>query len=606
MKKLFWSLLFLILAFANTAFGLEEKTTVKVGISNSAFSTFEHSSVTFILNGASSITDMSTSARKAVDPNSTVKITMQNSAFKITINNDSKEESMDGPIIITSSDKIGIDGLKRKGMPAYYRGMFELKSTKPEKFNIINVLDMQSYLKGVVPNEMPISFGIEALKAQAVAARNYANRPMTSNPNYDVCDSTACQVYYGANSETSISDKAVDETNGIYATYNNEIILALYSSTASGITEDYFNTFGNFTEDKPYLKSVADSEDLRKIKEENFFKKSYPSFDMNSPKYRWERKYSKEELEEVLSKTLVEQSKVGAVEPKLLNSSDFYGLKDIIVLKRGASGKALEIEIKTSSGTYKVKKELPIRRVLKQNNALLPSANFIVEKDGGKKIDLKEEAREEIDSKTSVEDKEEAIFKSAEDSKQSTTIKTHLKDKLTKKSPISFTFYGAGFGHGVGMSQYGAGYLSSYGIPYDNILKHYYTGIKIGTIPKTVSYNTFGITYSQEFYFDKNKNHIKQFEIAKSPLRKELSELTSKSKKCYLIIENNEKVSNIEFFINSNYFNPDIKSFKKKILKTEITKYLENGNNKIIFNPLKEADKRKHLTFYVVLGEEND
>lgn len=603
MKKLFWSLLFLILSFANIAFGVEEKTTVRVGISNSAFSTFEHTSVTFILNGASNITDMSSSARKTVEPNSTVTVTMQNGLFEISINDDIKQDAMEGPITITSSDKIGINNLKRKGSPAYYRGMFELKKTTSEKFNIINVLDMQSYLKGVVPNEMPISFGIEALKAQAIAARNYANRPMNFNPNYDVCDSTACQVYYGANSETAVSDRAVDETNGIYALYDNEIILALYSSTASGITEDYINTFGNYTEDKPYLKSVSDTEELKRAKEDSLFKKSYPSFDMNSPKYRWERKYSKEELEEILSKTLAEQSKIGAVEPKLLNSSDFYGLKDIIVLKRGTSHKALEIEIKSSSGIYKVKKELPIRRVFKQGNAILPSANFVVEKDGSKKTEAKEDA---IEAKSAAKDEQEAIFQSGDSASSNTSKKTNLKDKLIKKSPVSFTFYGAGFGHGVGMSQYGAGYLSSYGIPYDNILKHYYSGISLGTIPKTVSYNTFGITYSQDFYFDKNKSHIKQFEISKSPLKKELSELTSKSKKCFLVIENNEKVSNTEFFINGYYFNPDIKNFKKKILKTEITKYLENGNNKIIFNPLSEADKRKKLKFYIVLGEEND
>ena len=70
--------------------------------------------------------------------------------------------------------------LNRKGNPAYYRGMIELQAAHPGnkgKFNIINVLDTQTYLKGVVPNEMPVSFGLNALKAQAVAARNYANRP---------------------------------------------------------------------------------------------------------------------------------------------------------------------------------------------------------------------------------------------------------------------------------------------------------------------------------------------------------------------------------------------------------------------------------------------
>lgn len=596
MKKIIWSLLFLIFLGCNVAFSIEEKTTVKVGISNSSFSTFEHSSVTLILNGEASITDMTENKRKSIPPNSVLKITYNNNSFKITVNNSDDKETMRGPITIVSSDKIGIEGLKRKVTPAYYRGMIELKNTKGDKFNIINILDMQTYLKGVVPNEMPISFGLEALKAQAIAAKNYANRPMNANPNYDVCDSTACQVYYGANSQTSISDKAVDETLGIYALYNKEVILALYSSTAGGITEDYVNTFGNFTENKPYLKSVSDTVHLKKLSKESYFKKEHPSFDMKSPKYRWQKTFSKDYLEEILPRTLIEQSKAGAVEPKLLNKEGFGELKDITVLKRGTSNKALEVEIKTTKGNYIVKKELPIRRVFREGNSILPSANFIVEK------------KHEHDSILPEKNKndKEVVFQNNENEILRNNIKESIKDKILNRHPENYIFYGVGFGHGVGMSQFGAGYLSYYGVPYENILKHYYTGITLGTIPKNVLYNKYGITYNQEFYYDKTKTSIKHSEISKSPLKKELNELTSKDKGCFLTIENNDKVQSVEFYINGYYFNPDLRGFKKKVLKTEITKYLIAGNNKIIFNPLKETDKKKKLTFYVTFGEEND
>ena len=170
--------------------------------------------------------------------------------------------------------------------------MIELKAAYPEnrgKFNIINVLDAQSYLKGVVPNEMPVSFGLNALKAQAVAARNYANRPQNVYKNYDICDSTACQVYYGANSENPLSDKAVEETQGIFALYNKEPILALYSSTGGGITEDYEQVYGTgniFGNSKPYLKSVKDNNSLKipKTEEElkEFYSNNIPSFDINA------------------------------------------------------------------------------------------------------------------------------------------------------------------------------------------------------------------------------------------------------------------------------------------------------------------------------------
>ena len=87
---------------------------------------------------------------------------------------------------------------------------------------------------------MPVRFGLEALKAQSVAARNYVLSPrVKANNNYDVVDSVASQVYYGANTEKELSNQAVYETTGIVATYNWNLILALYSSTAGGYTESY-------------------------------------------------------------------------------------------------------------------------------------------------------------------------------------------------------------------------------------------------------------------------------------------------------------------------------------------------------------------------------
>lgn len=609
MKKLIWGLLFLIFFTTGISFAVEEKTTVRVGISNNSFSTYEHSSASFILAEPSSVVDIRGSEKKELEPNSILDVKISDGNFIIDINGKTEIENAKGPIVITSSGRIGIKDLKRKGTPANYEGMIELKATKPDKFNIINVLSMQSYLKGVVPNEMPISFGYEALRAQAVAARNYANRPNGAYANYDVCDSTACQVYYGANSRTEISDKAVDSTLGLYALYNNEIILALYSSTPGGITENYLDTFGNFIEDKPYLKSVKDSKDLKKLNEEDFFKKAPPSFDMNSPKYRWQKKFTRFELEDILSKTLAEQSKIGAVEPKFTSDCNFYGLEDIKVLKRGESNKVLEIEVKSVSGNYTVKKELPIRRLLKSNGQILPSANFITEKEFDKKAEKEEQE--------TIEDKEEVIFKTekAEDENKTELLskleegqKRIYRTRTGKRLPSEFIFFGAGFGHGVGMSQYGAGYLSSFGVDFENILKHYYTGINIGTVPKTVSYNNLGLNYTQEFYFTKKREKGKFENLSKSPLKKELTALlnTGKNKRCYLIIENEDKASNIEFFINNYYFNPDIKNFKKKVLKTDITNYLEDGNNKIIFKPLTENDKRKTIKFYIRPGEENE
>jgi len=634
-------LLFLILQIG-TAFAVEEKTNIRVGISNSSFSTYEFNKASFISSGDVSAIDMSTGKKADISAYQAFDTELKDGVFNIKVNNDNVLEGAIGPVVISSADKIGIINLKRKGTPAYYSGMIELDKIKENKFNIVNVLSMQDYLKGVVPNEMPVSFGFEALKAQAVAARNYANRPNTVYKNYDVCDSTACQVYYGKNSQTSISDKAVDETEGIYAFYNNDLILALYSSTPSGITESYINTFGNGIENKPYMVSVKDNKHLKQLKDEDdilkYYKEKPASFDMNSPKYRWEVKFDRFELEDILSKTLYEQSKAGAVSPKFNKDQGFYGLEDIKIIKRGNSYKALEVEVKSVSGDYFIKKELPIRRVFKKNNKILSSANFSIEKEYKKpdKEELKEAEENNTADKNSIaaqngvlaqnilsgaifksedknikkdekrgEDKGETLTQASSDSGKKRIYKT----KFGRYLPSSFTFFGAGFGHGVGLSQYGAGYLSSYGVNYENILKHYYTGINLGTIKKTVAYNEADINYVQNFYFNKKTASKAALSISKSPMREELSELIKKQNdknKCYLTIENYDRVSKVEFYINDYYFSPDVSGFNKRVLKTDITNFLSNGRNKIVFRPLTKNDKRKTVKFYLTFGDINE
>ena len=131
---------------------------------------------------------------------------------------------------------VGIKDLKRAGQNAVYRGEIEIvPCIKENQFHIVNEIEVEQYLKGVVPNEMPVRFGLEALKAQSVAARNYVLSPRIKlNPNYDVVDSVASQVYFGANTEKELSNQAVKETQGIVALYGWDLILAQYSSTAGG------------------------------------------------------------------------------------------------------------------------------------------------------------------------------------------------------------------------------------------------------------------------------------------------------------------------------------------------------------------------------------
>src|SRR6266850_3276786 len=137
-----------------------------------------------------------------------------------------------------------------------YRGRIEVFANTRGALTVVNVLGLEDYVKGVVPNEL--SAGgfplLEAHKAQAIAARTYAlrNRGQFMSQGYDLLPTTRSQVYRGLVSENALSSRAVDETRGMIATYNGEPINALYTSTCGGRTEDAQKIFNDAV---PYLKA---------------------------------------------------------------------------------------------------------------------------------------------------------------------------------------------------------------------------------------------------------------------------------------------------------------------------------------------------------------
>ncbi|HET7290874.1 MAG TPA: SpoIID/LytB domain-containing protein [Vicinamibacteria bacterium] len=139
-----------------------------------------------------------------------------------------------------------------------YRGFLEIRPGDGAALTVVNVVHMEDYLKGVVPNELsPAAFPqLEALKAQAVAARTYAirNKGQFEAKGYDLCATPACQVYRGKSTESPLSDRAVDETRGLVAEWQDLPIDALYTSTCGGHTEDGSNMFEG--DGEPYLKGV--------------------------------------------------------------------------------------------------------------------------------------------------------------------------------------------------------------------------------------------------------------------------------------------------------------------------------------------------------------
>lgn len=137
-----------------------------------------------------------------------------------------------------------------------YRGRIEVFTNLRGSLTVVNELGLEDYVRGVVANELsPGGYpAIEALKAQAIAARTYAlkNRGQFMSQGFDILPTTRSQVYRGLTSENPLSTKAVDETRGLIATYQGEPINALYTSTCGGRTEDSEKIFN---EAIPYLRA---------------------------------------------------------------------------------------------------------------------------------------------------------------------------------------------------------------------------------------------------------------------------------------------------------------------------------------------------------------
>lgn len=508
---------------------------VRVGITDNKFQNVLKQEITVFGTSECEICDRETHKVIASAPEN-AEILIRNGITGLDVFINGKGASLRDIVIVCPRGVLGVKDLKRKGMQALYHGAFEVvRQSEGKGFYLVNLIETQEYLKGVVPNEMPVRFGLEALKAQAVAARNYVLTPRTqAYKEFNVVDSVASQVYYGVNTEDDLATRAVMETDGIVALYNNEPILALYSSTAGGYTESYSNAFSDpltkmFPSPvKPYLSAVPDKSEFEPLEEEEKAKEFYdtkvPSFDIESPYYRWQKEWTVSELEEVLKTTLPAQAKTGFIHPNFKQGDDLGHIKDIKVMRRGTSGKAIEVELMTNKNCYRISKELVIRRVFQKNGISLPSANIVFE---------------------------------------------NKKDNYGNITDV--VIKGGGFGHGVGMSQYGAGYMSTkLKQPYYNILRHYYTGINLGTMPVTVC----GEEVKQTFW---------------APIgRAQIVVTNSTAPKIAVMI--NGKVR--EFPVTKTIFQKDY--------RIDISRYIEDGANTILFYP---PTLGRTVTLYVELVE---
>jgi len=303
-----------------------------------------------------------------------------------------------------------------------YRGKILLRSAG-KTMNVINVLDLEHYLQGVLPKEVSPSWPMEALKAQAVAARSYtlANLNKHSGSKFDLCAGTHCQVYGGKSAEYSRTNQAVKDTAGMVATYNGKAIAALYHASSGGHTEcssDVWNW------DVPYLKGVADL-DL-------------------SPHCYWDKVMTASEMDEAFRS----------------NGYQIGHITQIIPSKTGTSGRITSCIFVGERGQVELTGE-KVRTILGLKSTLFTIAW---------------EQAQPSNGLLAIPTSMEAL---AFASQQSSAAQPPIGIWAPGYQPFQWVIHGRGWGHGVGMSQWGAMAMAERGHTFDEILKYYYYGITI-------------------------------------------------------------------------------------------------------------------------------
>ena len=283
---------------------------------------------------------------------------------KLKIKTKSKRQQTADRRVFKATDCIAIATDKAGLNKACYNGEF-IVTANGNKLNAINVIDIEDYLRGVVPYEIGKldESKFEALKAQAVAARTYAYKHFGSRvaQGFDVYADTRDQVYKGLHSATALTDKAVRETEGVVMTYNGEFITAYYHSTCGGETEGVV-TWGR--PDHPYLKNKPDlrPDGTPWCRESNYTE--------------WTREFTEDELRDLFQ--------INAKEAKA-NVPSFSSIKSMHIQDTLKSGRIHTLVIETNNGSFTAKAD-KIRWLFKRGGTILPSSFFRIHKNGNEWI----------------------------------------------------------------------------------------------------------------------------------------------------------------------------------------------------------------------------
>ena len=339
-----------------------------------------------------------------------------------------------------------------------YNGAFEYNRRLGNDITVINVVSENDYLCGVLPQEFVCSGGIESLKAAATAARTFA-RQQTKHQSlgFDVCTTTNCQVYHGVYKRDYAAQirRAVEETEGIKIYYNGSLIQAVYHAASGGKLESAYNTWQYgypylIAQEDPYESSIS------------FNSKNW-SYTVTSDQIRTMLERNGYHLSAIRSMEVTKRTEIGNADQVVI--TDYLGSKatfshDNVRILNGIAG----------VGYFS--RNFSIVPNYAQEAYLISYAPVLIRTEAG------DEQRETVHVLSA---KGEGSVDSTDANVLTADGVRNLKNDVIRTvkdgyNPISWTLVGSGYGHNVGLSQWGAYAMAEQGKTYEEILAFYYPG----------------------------------------------------------------------------------------------------------------------------------
>ena len=433
-----------------------------------------------------------------------------------------------------------------------WHGDFVYRRASDGNITVINYVGLEDYVKGVLPYEIDPDWPAEAQKAQAVCARSFALGTSKHNEYYELCNTTNCQVYLGANRATEASDAAVDATQGEYLTYNGEPVIGYFFSSDGGATEDAVNVWGG---DYPYLQgkedpyetydsswsvtmtaeeirqklvsagysigTVANVEVTRRTDTDNVNEVTVTDttgkqvvirrddcrtvFGLDSIRYTITPNASASTAATLPQSTSVKiqpSTHVVTVDGERvdpqgynINGYNFYKLRDIAYILNGTDSQfnvtwdgannriiltddAAYQEVggeMTSSVSAEIKNVSESDSTIVLDGKTLSLTGYRINGNNYYKI---RDVGSALGFSVDFDPETEIVLIGSANAGQDDT-QDDPKDETPITNAASYTFNGSGWGHSVGMSQWGAYGMAQQGFGYEDILKFYFTGIEI-------------------------------------------------------------------------------------------------------------------------------